>query len=88
MTRAAEWTGPGPMALVAIEQPIAPERCILVDELAGRMLPFGGRVFLAATDLPAARDRLVRLVDNAFPGLWAGGMVAQNTVEELGVEIK
>ena len=52
MTRAAEATGPGPMALVAVEQRFPPGQRILVDELAGRMLPFGGRVLLAATALP------------------------------------
>jgi methyltransferase (TIGR00027 family) len=70
------------MALVAIEQRIAPEQRILVDELAGRMLPFGGRDFLAATALPAARDGLVRLVDNAFPALWGGVMCRKRRIDE------
>jgi hypothetical protein len=69
MTRAAEATGLGPMTLVAVEQRFPPGQRILVDELAGRMLPFGGRVLLAATALPWARDALVRVVDKAFPGL-------------------
>jgi methyltransferase (TIGR00027 family) len=82
VTRAAESTGPGPMALVAIEQRFPLERRILVDALAGRMLPFGGQVFLAATALAMARDGLVRLVDNAFPGLWAGVMCRKRHIDE------
>jgi hypothetical protein len=40
MTRAAEPTGPGPMALVAVEQRFPPGQRVLVDEPAGRMLPY------------------------------------------------
>jgi hypothetical protein len=43
MTRTAEATGLGPTALVAVEQHFPPGQRILVDELAGQMLPFGGR---------------------------------------------
>jgi methyltransferase (TIGR00027 family) len=82
MTRAAEATGPGPMALVAVEQRFPPGQRILVDELAGRMLPFGGRVLLAATASPWARDGLVRVVDKAFPGLWAGVMCRKRRIDE------
>jgi len=35
MTRTAEATGPGPIALVAEQQPIPPTKRILGDELAG-----------------------------------------------------
>jgi methyltransferase (TIGR00027 family) len=80
--RAAESTGPAPMALVAIEQRFPPERRILVDALAGRILPFGARAIVAATALPSARDGLVRLVDNAFPGLWAGVMCRKRCIDE------
>jgi hypothetical protein len=46
------------------------------------MLPFGGRTRLTATALPWARDGLVRLVDNAFPGLWAGVMCRKPRIDE------
>jgi hypothetical protein len=40
MTRAADATGPGPMALIAVEQRFPPGQRILVDELADQMLQF------------------------------------------------
>ena len=46
------------------------------------MLPFGGRMLLAATTLPWARDGVVRLVDKAFPGLWAGVMCRKRRIDE------
>jgi methyltransferase (TIGR00027 family) len=82
MRRAAEATGPGPMVLVAVEQRFPPSRRILVDELAGRILPFGGRALFAATASPWARDGLVRLVDKVFPGLWAGVMCRKRRIDE------
>lgn len=82
MTRTAEATGPGPMALVAVEQRFPPGQRILVDELASRMLPFGGGSLLAPTALPWARDGLVRLVGTAFPGLWAGVMCRKRGIDE------
>jgi O-methyltransferase involved in polyketide biosynthesis len=42
----------------------------------------GGRGLLAATALPWARDGLVRLVDKAFPGLWAGVMCRKRRIDE------
>jgi methyltransferase (TIGR00027 family) len=81
MTR-AEATGPGPMALVAVERRFPASQRILVDELAGRMLPLGGRLLFAATALPWARDGLVRVVDKAFPGLWAGVMCRKRRIDE------
>lgn len=82
MTRPAEATGPGPMALVAVEQRFPRSQRILVDELAGRMLPFGGRALLAATALPGAREGIVRLMDKTFPGLWAGVMCRKRHIDE------
>lgn len=82
MTRAAEATGPGPMALVAIEQRFPPGQRILVDELAGRMLPAGGRALLATAALPRVRDSFVWLTDQAFPGLWAGVMCRKRRIDE------
>lgn len=82
MTRTAEATGLGPTALVAVEQHFPPGQRILVDELAGQMLPFGGRALLAATALPWARDGLVRLVDKTFPGLWAGVICRKRHIDE------
>ncbi len=90
MTRPAEATGPGPMALVAVEQRFPLRERILVDDLAARMLPFGGRALLAATALPGARDGIVRLVDKAFPGLWAGVMCRKRHIDEAlsGADIR
>jgi O-methyltransferase involved in polyketide biosynthesis len=82
MTRTAEATGLGPTALVAVEQHFPPGQRILVDELAGQMLPFGGRALLAVTALPWARDGLVRLVDKTFPGLWAGVICRKRHIDE------
>jgi hypothetical protein len=77
MMRAGEAIGRGPMALVAVEQRFPPGQRILADELVGRMMPFGGRALLAATAVPGAGDGLMRPVDKAFPGLWAGVMWPQ-----------
>ncbi len=82
MTRAAEARGPGPMAPVAVEQRFPPTQRILVNELADRMLPFSGRAPLAATALPWPRNGLVHVVDNAFPGLWAGVMYRKHRIDE------
>jgi methyltransferase (TIGR00027 family) len=82
MTRSAEATGTGPMALVAVEQRFPPAQRILVDELAGRMVPFGGRALLAATTLPWVRDGLVGVVDRDFPGLWARVMCRARRIDE------
>ncbi|MEJ2186404.1 MAG: SAM-dependent methyltransferase [Gemmatimonadota bacterium] len=82
MSRAAAQTGPGPMSVIAIERTFPPEQRVVDDELAGRILPFGLRVFLWLVRPRPARDWMIRSSEKRMPGIWAGMLCRKRYIDD------
>ena len=82
MTNAAAKTGLGPTAMVAVEQNFPEPQRIIADDLALRMLPFGGRAFVRATRYSPLRNWMVRSIEKNDPGLWAAMTCRKRYIDE------
>jgi methyltransferase (TIGR00027 family) len=82
MTHEAAKTGVGPTTIVAIEQYFPMSRRIIVDDLAGSILPVGIRAFVWAMRPPPLRDWMVRTTERAFPGLWSGILCRKRFIDD------
>ncbi len=82
MTRAAARTGVGPTLMAAVEQHFPARERILVDDLAGAILPPGARAFVRAMRPAFARNWMVRTTERGFPGLWSGIMCRKRYIDE------
>jgi len=71
MTKKAAGTGSGPMGAVAIEQNFPEDERLINDDLAGKILPFGMKVYVWLAQFAWVRDWFVRMSEKATPGAWA-----------------
>jgi methyltransferase (TIGR00027 family) len=83
--RAAQ-TAFGPMVIVAAEQLQPPDRRLVVDELAIRMLPPAMRVMVGACRWRVARDLLVWTTERQAAGLWAGMLCRKRYADDRVAE--
>jgi methyltransferase (TIGR00027 family) len=81
MTRKAAETGPGAMVLVAIEQGFPESERILVDPLAGPILPLKSRISVGMS-LPI-RNWLVAKTEHKVPGLWGSMMARKRYIDDV-----
>jgi methyltransferase (TIGR00027 family) len=81
MTRQAEKTGPGAMALVAIEQAFAESERITHDELAYGILPWDSQVWVSL--LRPFRNWLVTRTEQKMPGLWGSIMARKAYFDDV-----
>jgi methyltransferase (TIGR00027 family) len=77
----AAGTGPGAMALVALEQGFPPSERILTDDLALAILPFPSRARVRLF-LPL-RGWLVDMTERKVPGLWGGIMARKRAIDDM-----
>jgi methyltransferase (TIGR00027 family) len=82
MAATAAKTGLGPTAMVAVEQNFAESQRIIVDDLAWRMLPLGGRSLVWLMRFAALRNWMVRATEKSLPGIWAGMMCRKRYIDE------
>jgi methyltransferase (TIGR00027 family) len=82
MARAAARTAASPTAIVAIEQHFPGGQRIIADDLASRILPFGGRAFVWLTRNAFVRDRIVRAIEKTAPGIWALMVCRKRYIDE------
>ncbi|CAB3808999.1 hypothetical protein LMG28688_06906 [Paraburkholderia caffeinitolerans] len=85
MTQEAAQTGVGPMALVAIEQRLAPHRRIVDDELAAALLPTPARLLIALMGSRTAA-RMAAMAERKYPGLWGGMLCRKRYIDEKLLE--
>jgi hypothetical protein len=78
MTHEAAQTGVGPMALVAVEQRLAPDRRIVDDDLAAALLPAPARWLIALMGARTAAH-MAAMAERKYPGLWGGIGVCQRS---------
>ncbi|MBN3857208.1 SAM-dependent methyltransferase [Paraburkholderia sp. Ac-20340] len=81
MTMEAARTAIGPMALVAVEQRLAPSRRIVHDELAESFLPTAARWFLSMTGARTA-TRMSAMAERHYPGLWGGLLCRKRYIDD------
>ncbi len=87
MTYKAAITGPGPMAMVAIEQKKFPESArIINDDLAYRILPFGMRAAVWLKLRLFSRDYMVNWMEKRLPGIWGGLMCRKRYIDDKVAE--
>ena len=85
MTQAAAQTGVGPMALVAVEQRLAPHRRIVDDDLAAALLPAPARWLIALMGARTAA-RMAAMAERKYPGLWGGMLCRKRYIDEKLLE--
>ncbi len=85
-TGVAAQTGSGPTTLVAIEQHFPEGARIINDDLAYQILPFGMRVYVRLTRLPAVRDWIVKATEKRVPGIWGGVMCRKRYIDDKVAE--
>jgi methyltransferase (TIGR00027 family) len=84
MSRSAAQTGPGAMALVAIEQGFESGERILTDELSGPILPSGSRFWVRL--LRPVCGWIVTRTEAKVPGLWGGIMARKRYIDDALAE--
>jgi O-methyltransferase involved in polyketide biosynthesis len=70
MANAAANTGVMPIALAAVEQYFPKAQRIIDDDLAARLLPFRGRMFVRLLQPCWMRDWIIGLSEKSNPGIW------------------
>lgn len=86
MGRAAAKTGPGPTAMVALEQNFPPNQRVISDDLAYSILPLGVRVFLRPLRFAWARNWLLRVAEKSSPGIYGGMLCRKRYIDEKLLE--
>ena len=86
MTKKAAETGSGPAAVVAIEQNFPEGTRLINDDLAGKILPFGARVWVWLTRPSWMRDWMVGFSEKKTPGVWAIFPCRKRYIEEKVAE--
>lgn len=71
MAKKAAETGSGPAVVVAIEQNFPEGTRLINDKLAGKILPFGMKLYVWLTRAAWFRDWMIRLSEKTTPGAWA-----------------
>jgi methyltransferase (TIGR00027 family) len=82
MGKSAAKTAIMPTALVAVEQYLPSEQRIIDDGLAARLLPFGGRAFVALLRMRWMRDWIIALSEKSNPGIWGGLLCRKRYIDE------
>jgi methyltransferase (TIGR00027 family) len=82
MANAAANTGIMPMALVAVEQYFPKAQRIMDDDLAIRLLPFRGRMFVHLLQPRWMRDWIIGLSEKSNPGIWGGLLCRKRYIDE------
>jgi len=83
MSKAAEKTGSGPIASVAIEQFFPKEQRIIQDDLAYRILPFAVRSFLRIIKWKPLRDWIISSSEKNIPGAWMCILGRKRYIDEM-----
>lgn len=86
MAQKAADTGTGPTLIVAIEQHFPEGERIINDDLAGKILPFGMKVYVWLTRPSWARDWMVRAGEKQAPGTWAMALCRKRYIDDKVVE--
>jgi methyltransferase (TIGR00027 family) len=86
MKQTAAQTGPGPTAIVAVEQHFPAGVRVIHDDLAGRILPFALRAFIRLASPPFVRDWMVRATEKKAPGAWAMALCRKRYIHDQAVE--
>ena len=71
MSKKAAATAPSVAAIIAIEQYFPRDERLLDDDLSGRILPFGMKVFVWLLRFAWLRNWMIRMTEKVFPGVWA-----------------
>jgi methyltransferase (TIGR00027 family) len=82
MAKAAAKTGPGPTALVAVEQYYPKRERLIEDDAAFSILPPAYRAFVALTRAAFVRDWLVRSSEKDAPGIWGAMACRKRYIDE------
>ena len=86
MAQKAAGTGSGPMGAVAIEQNFPEDERLINDDLAGKILPFGMKVYVWLAQFAWVRDWFVRMSEKSAPGAWAIFPVRKRYIDDKVVE--
>jgi methyltransferase (TIGR00027 family) len=86
MTKKAAKTGSGPAACVAMEQTFPEGARLINDDLAGRILPFGMKVWLWLARASWVRDWMIRMSEKSAPGVWAIFPVRKRYIDDKVAE--
>lgn len=70
------------MALVAIEQHLPESQRIVDDALAVRMLPLGGRLFVAFLGVSSIRNWVIAMSEKTNPGIWGGLLCRKRYIDD------
>lgn len=81
-TSAAAQTGSGPTFLVAVEQYEPPERRIIKDELAAKILPPRARIFLKLLRIAPLRRWLFKLFESRLEGASSAFLCRKRYIDE------
>ncbi|RZQ61467.1 SAM-dependent methyltransferase [Amycolatopsis suaedae] len=81
MNNPAAQTALGPMVIVAVDQHENPP--LVHDGLAGRMLPRGGRLAVAAARWRPVRRALINATERRMPGLWASMLCRKRYIDDI-----
>ena len=86
MTKKAADTGSGPAGVVAMEQHFPKDERLINDDLAGKILPFGMKVYVWLAQFAWVRDWFVRMSEKSAPGAWAIFPVRKRYIDDKVVE--
>ncbi len=82
MARDAGRTGPGPTAIVALEQHLPEDKRIVSDSLAYQILPFGARIWVRLILLLMSVDAMVKWMEKTIPGMWSGFLCRKRYIDD------
>ncbi|WP_434444230.1 SAM-dependent methyltransferase [Lentzea sp. E54] len=80
MDTAVTGTAVGPMVIAAVDQ--FEEHPLVRDELAARILPFSGRLAVAAARWRPVRNALFSATEKKIPGLWASMLCRKRYIDD------
>jgi methyltransferase (TIGR00027 family) len=86
MTKKAADTGSGPAVVVAIEQNFPKDERLINDDLAGKILPSGMKVYVWLSQFAWIRDWLIRMSEKSAPGVWVIFPVRKRYIDDKVVE--
>ncbi len=75
-------TAIGPILAVAVEQNYPPDRRLITDDVAYRLLPRASKAAVVLTRFGPARELLIRLSDSDAPGIWGGMLRRKRFVDD------
>ncbi|NJN82957.1 MAG: SAM-dependent methyltransferase [Caldilineaceae bacterium] len=85
-TSGAARTGDAPTFIVAVEQNFPAEERIIEDSLAPKILSRSYRFMFNLTRLPALRNWMVRITNNAVQGGWSAFLVRKRYIDDRLIE--